>query len=296
MSQSPPILHKLYENTQCNAPNHTAWIRIRDNVATILWRNSPLDRINHTLRVFEALYKDAHIYNPPANADVYFFADDIPPHYFQPFLAYCSSKDHDQTKVFAIPSFVLDLHTSGFLDLDKFGEKVIKDLDIPFEQRDDTLFWIGGVCPYRFNTFHAIKHIPHTDIRLGYNDHNFVHIHDHNKYKYLLDMQGIGWSMRLMWLMWLGSVVFVLDRDLHEFWFLDNFQPWVHYVPVAHNGSDLEEVYNRVRAMPDKGKSIAEACRQRAREILTLDFMKKRLASVLNEYVSRYGILNHKPS
>jgi hypothetical protein len=293
MSISP--LQNLFFRTtqQRDAPQHTAWFRVRNNIPSIYWRNSTLDRCDYTLSLFKSLYEDKDLYSPPENVDVFLFADDIPTEDYYPCLAYSSSPNHDKTKLFSIPSFVMEIGVTNNLNLDSFAHKVLGELDIPFEDRQDTIFWIGGICEYRMRVANNIKNTLGSDLRFGYSRSNFVSLLDHNKYKYLLDMQGIGWSMRLMWLMWLGAVVFVLDRDLHEFWFRETFVPWVHYVPVKHDGSDLQENLAKVRNMPDQGKHIAIACRERAREILTLDYAKKRLSNVLNQHVQQYGCLEY---
>ena len=55
-------------------------------------------------------------------------------------------------------------------------------------------------------------------------------------------MRGIGWSGRLKYLFLLKSVVFYFYRDDVEFW--DGlFIPWVHFVPIKFDGSDLDEKY-----------------------------------------------------
>ena len=41
-------------------------------------------------------------------------------------------------------------------------------------------------------------------------------------------------------------------------WFYDRLEPWVHYVPIKRDISDLEEKVNWLKANDDKARQIAE--------------------------------------
>ena len=53
-----------------------------------------------------------------------------------------------------------------------------------------------------------------------------------------MDLAGWGWSGRLKYLFLLKSVVFIVDWDDVEYW-NELFLPWVHFVPVKNDTSDL---------------------------------------------------------
>ena len=57
------------------------------------------------------------------------------------------------------------------------------------------------------------------------------------KYKYVMDVDGNGWSSRFRRLMSSHSVVF--KATLYPEWWTRRAQPWVHYVPVQLDYSDL---------------------------------------------------------
>jgi len=57
------------------------------------------------------------------------------------------------------------------------------------------------------------------------------------RYKYFFDVDGNGWSARFRRLMSTHSVVF--KSTLYAEWFSERIQPWVHYVPVQLDYSDL---------------------------------------------------------
>ncbi|XP_006456003.1 hypothetical protein AGABI2DRAFT_77669 [Agaricus bisporus var. bisporus H97] len=58
-------------------------------------------------------------------------------------------------------------------------------------------------------------------------------------YKYVLDVDGNGWSSRFQRLMISNALIF--KATIYPEWFLDRIQPWVHYVPVQVDLSDLHD-------------------------------------------------------
>ncbi|CAH7676894.1 family 90 glycosyltransferase [Phakopsora pachyrhizi] len=62
------------------------------------------------------------------------------------------------------------------------------------------------------------------------------------KYKYLIDLDGNGWSGRFHRLMSTKSIV--LKSTIFPEWYSDRVQPWVHYVPIKVDYSDLYDVMN----------------------------------------------------
>ncbi|KXN85628.1 Beta-1,2-xylosyltransferase 1 [Leucoagaricus sp. SymC.cos] len=58
-----------------------------------------------------------------------------------------------------------------------------------------------------------------------------------SRFKYVLDVDGNGWSSRFQRLM--ISNALVLKATIYPEWFLDRVQPWVHYVPIQVDLSDL---------------------------------------------------------
>ncbi|EJT99477.1 hypothetical protein DACRYDRAFT_117721 [Dacryopinax primogenitus] len=59
------------------------------------------------------------------------------------------------------------------------------------------------------------------------------------KYKFLLDIDGNGWSTRFKPFLAANSVV--MKATIFPEWYMDRIQPWVHYVPVQ---MDMGEVYD----------------------------------------------------
>lgn len=67
---------------------------------------------------------------------------------------------------------------------------------------------------------------------------------DFTDYRYILDIDGNGWSARTQQLFASGAVV--IKNSLFKEWWNDRIQPWKHYVPVTLDFSDIYEVLNYV--------------------------------------------------
>lgn len=67
---------------------------------------------------------------------------------------------------------------------------------------------------------------------------------DFTNYRYILDIDGNGWSARTQQLFSAGSVV--IKNSLFKEWWNDRIQPWKHYVPVTLDFSDIYEVLHYV--------------------------------------------------
>eukprot|EP00746_Dinoflagellata_sp_MGD_P013156 gnl/MRDRNA2_/MRDRNA2_128309_c0_seq1.p1 gnl/MRDRNA2_/MRDRNA2_128309_c0~~gnl/MRDRNA2_/MRDRNA2_128309_c0_seq1.p1 ORF type:complete len:465 (+),score=78.81 gnl/MRDRNA2_/MRDRNA2_128309_c0_seq1:113-1507(+) len=110
----------------------------------------------------------------------------------------------------------------------------------------------------------------HPDIRKVLLDASHkLHGHHHDvvdffkrgpKFKYLLDVDGVTVSWRAYQLLAAESVLLLQDSDLGEFFFQD-MKPWVHYVPVAHDLSDLLHKIQYLRDHDDEALKIAREAR-----------------------------------
>lgn len=70
------------------------------------------------------------------------------------------------------------------------------------------------------------------------------------RWRYFLDIEGVGWSTRLKLFLFSKRVVFLQDRPFKE-WYFPYLKPWEHYVPVNRDLSDLEEKVDFVSKRPE---------------------------------------------
>ncbi|KAG6879152.1 hypothetical protein C0992_004826 [Termitomyces sp. T32_za158] len=87
------------------------------------------------------------------------------------------------------------------------------------------------------------------------------------RYKYVLDIDGNGWSSRFKRLITSNALVF--KSTVYPEWFTDRVAPWVHYIPVQVDLSDLADSLTFFRGDPngdgahdDLAKEIASAGRE----------------------------------
>lgn len=92
------------------------------------------------------------------------------------------------------------------------------------------------------------------------------------RYKYVLDVDGNGWSARFRRLMSSNSLVF--KATIFPEWWTDRVQPWVHYVPVQVDYSDLYDSFVFFAGDED-GKGAHEV-------------MAKKIASAGKEWALNY--------
>ena len=85
---------------------------------------------------------------------------------------------------------------------------------------------------------------------------NFVSFHDQiARWRYLIDIEGTGYSGRFKLLLSAPRLVFLQERP-HKEDFFQHLAPWTHYVPVKRDLSDLRAHLATVKADPRLEKSI----------------------------------------
>lgn len=112
-------------------------------------------------------------------------------------------------------------------------------------------------------------------------------IHDHMRYKYLMDIDGNsnGWD-RCFWGLLSNSALFKQVTDFNQ-WYYRALKPWVHYIPVAADLSDLEERLAWAKNHDDKARAIAEDGRKVAQEVFTREAVFEYMRRLLTAYNER---------
>jgi len=110
---------------------------------------------------------------------------------------------------------------------------------------------------------------------------NFVSLGDHpRRWRFLIDVEAHGWSGRLKFFFFSNRVVFIQDRPLKE-WYFEKLKPWVHYVPVSRDMSDLKMNMEIVRSNRDLEMSLRRNAMEFAKSELTMNSAYERWALVL---------------
>ena len=96
-----------------------------------------------------------------------------------------------------------------------------------------------------------------------------------NKYKILIDIEGIGFSARLKYLLWSRRPVLLVDRP-HKEYFFEYLKEWEHYIPVKRDLSDLIEKTQWIFNNYETALQIAENAYQFSKIYLTRDACYKQ--------------------
>ncbi|KAI2509398.1 Glycosyl transferase family 90 [Fragilaria crotonensis] len=107
-----------------------------------------------------------------------------------------------------------------------------------------------------------------------------------SKYKYQIDLAGGGgttWQGTLTKLRMPG-VLFHHETPTKD-WFYDLMEPWVHYIPINTDLSNLREQYDWAEANPDKVKKIAEESTKLAEYLLSSEYMETVYEELFVDYL-----------
>lgn len=142
-----------------------------------------------------------------------------------------------------------------------FMLKDIPKYDIAFTSKNNKLIWRGCSTNKRNGLRETLvkkfqNHInPDIDIKYdklvqGYNNDknqfiigNRLSYSDHLKSKFILSIEGNDVATNLKWLLLSNSVVLMPTPTVCSWFMEDQLKPFVHYIPIKSDFSDLEEKY-----------------------------------------------------
>lgn len=124
----------------------------------------------------------------------------------------------------------------------------------------------------------------------------FVKNEEFHKYKLLINVDGAtstfpGFLQRL-----LTNVVTIKQETDNEQWFYDAVKPWVHYVPVKKNLSDLIEKIEWIKNNDAEAKKIADQSTEFVQNNLMMDHIDMYIVALLTEYAKLQQFKLDKPN
>ncbi|KAG1724298.1 glycosyl transferase family 90-domain-containing protein [Suillus paluster] len=127
------------------------------------------------------------------------------------------------------------------------------------------------------------------ELEEGFEWRRRMSVRDAGRYKYVLDVDGNGWSSRFKRLITTNSLVF--KSTVYPEWFTDRLSPWVHYIPIQIDYSDLYDALLFFRGDPsgrgahaDLGAKIARSGREWSRAFWRKEDMTAYLFRLFLEY------------
>jgi hypothetical protein len=164
----------------------------------------------------------------------------------------------------------------------------------------DKCFWAGNINTNRGRKefYEKFKDNNHFEIfSMGWTNSGpskiakptaFISMAEQTKYKYLIDFRGNGWSGRLPFLMFSNRPIFYVAREPVAF-FENDLKPFVHYIPVKADLSDLEEKYIWAEENYEEAKQIAKNMTEYALTHLKKDMVIKYYADKILDYANNYS-------
>uniref|UniRef100_A0A8C5DWT4 Glycosyl transferase CAP10 domain-containing protein n=3 Tax=Gouania willdenowi TaxID=441366 RepID=A0A8C5DWT4_GOUWI len=114
---------------------------------------------------------------------------------------------------------------------------------------------------------------------------------DHCRYKFLFNFRGVAASFRLKHLFLCGSLVFHVGDEWEEF-FYPQLTPWVHYIPVRADLSDLMEKLQFVKDNDVIAEQIASRGQQFIQDHLRMEDVSCYWENLLTHFSQ---LLTYKP-
>lgn len=142
--------------------------------------------------------------------------------------------------------------------------------DIPFLEKEDKLIFRGWTYnkPERVRFMEQWYGHPGFDLADTDKGHPTpwysepITIPDHFKYRYVLCLEGNDVASALQWVMG-SNCVPVMPRPTSEGWLMHGrLEPGVHYIEIAPDFSDVEEVMSYYHAHPEEGARISAASKE----------------------------------
>lgn len=176
--------------------------------------------------------------------------------------AYSTMKKY-YNKVIPIPDYMFDSWKESGMGSYK---GLIKECQLEGDKNyiDERCFWIGSVKTHYTRNILIKLSEKYSNIILAIGMHwlsnetgkkqktdKFVSLPEHAKYKYLIDIQGYGWSGRLKVLFWLKRPVFIVNRVHEEFY----FKYLIDYKNCIFVKEDLSDLIDKIRTI-EKDKDL----------------------------------------
>lgn len=102
-----------------------------------------------------------------------------------------------------------------------------------------------------------------------------------DRWKYLVDIEGCGWSARLKVFLAIPRITFIVDRPCKD-WCWNFIEPWKHYVPIKRDLSDLNKNYLRIQSDLTLQQYILEEKIKLRETCLTYDSALKQIHNLIS--------------
>ncbi|REC47079.1 glycosyl transferase family 90 [Chryseobacterium pennipullorum] len=204
---------------------------------------------------------------------------------------YCCEKKEDLDFVF--PDFIFDhWQQAGIPDFKKTVSEIQKEAEKPYLH--PRMLWIGNVQTHP-NREKIIKYSEqYPDLIEAYNtyvdqavlggkkDIPYITLKDHTHYKYLIDIEGKGYSGRIKMLLFTKRLLFLQDRVWKSYYHFE-LEPYKHFIPVKNDLSDLME---QMRFAEQQGEEYYRTITQNAYDFAVENLQYEKAVQRIQKLIS----------
>jgi hypothetical protein len=103
------------------------------------------------------------------------------------------------------------------------------------------------------------------------------------KYKYVLDIDGNAstWDATA-WKLNSGSVIMKVEGPWRQ-WFYNEYKPWIHYVPVKEDMSDIQEKYRWCEEHPSECEAMIDRCKALFQKVYRYENVVKHTTEMIEK-------------
>ena len=184
-----------------------------------------------------------------------------------------------------------------------------KKMDIPYESKTDTILWRGSSTGnkkrMRISLVEKYCDFPGPEIDVGFSKFSNAYTGERLpkflkdnldckemlQHKFLISIEGNDVASNLKWIMASNSVC-VMPHPKVESWLMEGLlRPWIHYVPVRNDFSDLLDVYQWCVSHPEKCKNIVKNANAYIAKFMDEDNEQYIINKVLEGYAARVEVI-----
>lgn len=159
----------------------------------------------------------------------------------------------------------------------------------PWTSKKDIIFWRGSnTNPSRVTLCDLSTQLPYLDPKITAGRNSAYEIPETQiSFKYLISMDGVTSTWPgLLWKLDSNSLV-IKQESPHIQWYYQALKPYVHYVPVNHDLSNLKSVYHYVKTHDAEMEKIALTAHDFVENNLQYEDMLVYLALLIQTYATQ---------
>lgn len=292
-----------------NAPKHWCIILMHNNHASFYSNYSSQHWLDKQQRISNMLTKIiAHGNVIPNGYYAFSMEDGVHTEYSWPLLAFASNTELVTNKnVVLIPDFeAMQGYQNIYKKLDLIKNKY------SWQKKIASIFWRGnasgaeaGPAEYKFPRLQFLqtasrypniidakftKYPKQTSSELqAYLNKYFpinhtTEIEEALKYRYLFDVDGYSCSYsRMAWILYSDSLLFK-HKSTKQQWYYSLLQPFVHYIPIKEDFSDLEQQYLWAENNKDQAQQIVHNAQILAKQVFSEQAIEQATIQALMDY------------